>query len=202
MEQLTGQIIEWNEAKGYGFVDDGRLRVFAHIRDFIERPHRPGPGDKVTYMLGTDRHGRVCAQSIYLPFPGVPLRAVHGLVLLCLLVTPAWAVWRLERPDVVWIALGWVIVVSAITYGFYLWDKRCAQSRSWRIPESFLHFYELLGGWPGGFLAQRRLRHKSAKGPYLRVFWLTIVLHHYLAVDFHLNWKLFHHARAVIESLQ
>ena len=201
MDSITGQIIEWNEAKGYGFVGDGKQRVFAHIRDFTERPHSPQPGDTVTYTLGTDRQGRTCAQSIRLPFTGMPLRCVHFIGLAFLLVTPAIAIARLFWTDLAWALTGWVVLASAITYGLYAWDKRCAQRGEWRISEQFLHIWELIGGWPGAFLAQRRLRHKSAKFSYLFTFWLIIALHHYLAVDAQLDWRLFQKARSWIESL-
>jgi len=34
----------------------------------------------------------------------------------------------------------------------------------------------LLGGWPGAWFAQRRLRHKSRKQPFRAVFWITVLL--------------------------
>jgi uncharacterized membrane protein YsdA (DUF1294 family) len=34
----------------------------------------------------------------------------------------------------------------------------------------------LLCGWPGALLAQQVLRHKSAKGEFRAVFWVTVVL--------------------------
>jgi hypothetical protein len=51
-----------------------------------------------------------------------------------------------------------------------------------------LHLLELLGGWPGAFLAQRRLRHKSSKGSYLFVFVLIVGLHQFLAIDALRGW--------------
>ncbi len=197
----TGVITEWNEAKGYGFVDDGKHRVFAHIRDFTERPRNPQPGDKVTYTLGTDRQGRTCAQRINLPFTRVPLRSTHFIVLVVLLVAPGIAIARLFWTDLAWTLAGWMVVASAITYGLYAWDKRRAQRGEWRISENVLHLWELLGGWPGAFLAQRHLRHKSAKLTYLITFWLIVILHHYLAIDAQLNWRMFHAARAWVKSI-
>lgn len=201
MQNITGRITEWNEAKGYGFVDDGKQRVFAHIRDFTERPHSPQPGDKVTYTLGTDRQGRTCALSIHLPFTGVPLRSIHFIALAFLLVTPGIAIARLVGTNFAWALAGWVLLASSITYGLYAWDKRRAQRDEWRISEKVLHLWEMLGGWPGAFLAQRRLRHKSAKLSYLFIFWLIIALHHYLAVDAQLGWRLLHRTHAWVRSI-
>ena len=36
---------------------------------------------------------------------------------------------------------------------------------------------ELAGGWPGALLAQRLLRHKTAKASYRSAFWTMVVLH-------------------------
>ncbi|MET0263925.1 MAG: DUF1294 domain-containing protein [Rariglobus sp.] len=190
-DKLAGALIEWNEAKGYGFIDDGKRRIFAHIRDFTERPHAPKPGDKVTYTLGTDRQGRPCAQNIYLPFKGRPLSPAHLVTVAVLLVAPGWALGQLFEPDLAGILASWVVLASGISYGLYARDKRYAQEGAWRFPEWLLHFWALLGGWPGGFLAQRRLRHKSTKLRFLYKFWLIVLLHQYLAIDALLDWQLF-----------
>ena len=34
-----------------------------------------------------------------------------------------------------------------------------------------------LGGWPGAWWAQQRLRHKTQKRPFLIVFWLVVAAH-------------------------
>jgi uncharacterized membrane protein YsdA (DUF1294 family) len=39
-----------------------------------------------------------------------------------------------------------------------------------------LHLVALLGRWPGAALAQKRLRHKSSKIEFRRVFWATVAL--------------------------
>jgi len=55
------------------------------------------------------------------------------------------------------------LVVSVVTVLIYAWDKRRARNGGWRVAERTLHGMELLGGWPGGVLARRWLRHKSVK---------------------------------------
>jgi hypothetical protein len=37
-------------------------------------------------------------------------------------------------------------------------------------------FSDLLGGWPGGLLAQRTFRHKVSKSGFIGVFWITAFL--------------------------
>lgn len=87
-------------------------------------------------------------------------------------------------------AAGWFAAFSLITFGLYFTDKRRAQAGEWRIPESTLHLAELLGGWPGAFLAQRALRHKNSKGAYQVIFWLIVALYEFLAIDALRGWPL------------
>jgi uncharacterized membrane protein YsdA (DUF1294 family) len=65
-------------------------------------------------------------------------------------------------------------LVTGIVYGL---DKRAARRGESRTSEATLHGLELLGGWPGAFLAQRLLRHKNAKLRYQIVFWMIVGLH-------------------------
>jgi len=65
---------------------------------------------------------------------------------------------------------------SLLTVLFYREDKRLAEQQNWRIPEFYLHFWELACGWPGALYAQRRFRHKWKKLSYLAVFWFYVVL--------------------------
>ena len=64
-------------------------------------------------------------------------------------------------------AIGWQMIagyavgISLVTYLVYRHDKRQALAAGWRINESTLHLLEMLGGWPGAFVAQRLLRHKN-----------------------------------------
>ncbi len=88
----------------------------------------------------------------------------------------------------VWIGL-YVVIASAVAYRVYAVDKRRAEEGLWRIPEANLHLLELLGGWPGAFLAQRHLRHKCSKGGYQFVFWLIVLVWQFAAFDSFQNWR-------------
>ena len=57
----------------------------------------------------------------------------------------------------------WYALLSGVTYLAYAHDKRRSRRRGRRVRESTLHTLELLGGWPGAYLAAFRLRHKSRK---------------------------------------
>ncbi|NVD74141.1 DUF1294 domain-containing protein [Duganella sp. BJB1802] len=70
-------------------------------------------------------------------------------------------------------AYGLASIVCFIAYAI---DKSAAIGRRRRIPERTLLLIGLAFGWPGGWLAQRWLRHKSIKTSFLVKFWLTAAL--------------------------
>jgi uncharacterized membrane protein YsdA (DUF1294 family) len=68
-------------------------------------------------------------------------------------------------------------IMSAVCFMLYRADKKAALSGKWRKSEFSLHLVELLGGWPGGFIAQRIYRHKTKKKSYRIIFWSIVFLH-------------------------
>ncbi len=68
-------------------------------------------------------------------------------------------------------------VVSAVTFAVYAFDKHRAGTAGRRIPERTLHVLALFGGWPGAFLGQQILRHKTRKLPFQIVYWITVAIH-------------------------
>jgi uncharacterized membrane protein YsdA (DUF1294 family) len=80
-------------------------------------------------------------------------------------------------------------------------DKKRArqQQGARRTPEIMLHFLELMGGWPGAFVAQRRLRHKCVKRKYQIVFWLIVAIHQYVAFGFLQGWEL---PKAILRAIR
>ncbi|HSJ04462.1 MAG: DUF1294 domain-containing protein [Verrucomicrobium sp.] len=89
-----------------------------------------------------------------------------------------------------WMALLYLSVMSLATYGLYGYDKQRAQTGRWRIPESRLHLFALMGGWPGAYLAQHRFRHKTSKPLFQAIFWITVVVYQCAALDGLLGWPL------------
>ena len=67
-----------------------------------------------------------------------------------------------------------VSIINVMTYWFYAQDKEAAQSNQRRVPENTLHILAFLGGWPAAWLAQQRLRHKTQKQPFKKVYLCTI----------------------------
>src|SRR5262245_51263462 len=86
------------------------------------------------------------------------LSLMAGLTLLALLLLPGLATLRLARAsDGRWI-IGYLLLISTLTFCMYWSDKRKAERGGWRTPEFTLHLVEFLGGWPAAFLAQRVFR--------------------------------------------
>jgi uncharacterized membrane protein YsdA (DUF1294 family)/cold shock CspA family protein len=198
--RFSGKVVEWHRAKGYGFADDGRRRVFVHIRDFAECHATPRVGDALTYSLGTDKQGRPCAKDVHPPNDGGRLLLRHFVLLALLVATPVVAVSRLAAPGALAAMSVVAVLASVFTFAFYAWDKHRARTGAWRISERTLHFWELIGGWPGAFLAQRKYRHKANKPAYLFVFWLIVAAHNYAALDWQLDWRLAHSATETLRS--
>jgi uncharacterized membrane protein YsdA (DUF1294 family) len=67
-------------------------------------------------------------------------------------------------------------LLSALTFTLYWQDKRAAIKGNRRTPESRLQIFSLVGGWPGGLIAQRVLHHKSSKKSFLFIYWLMVLL--------------------------
>lgn len=74
------------------------------------------------------------------------------------------------------IVAGLDTVASVISFILYFVDKNAARNCRQRIPESTLHLFALVGGWPGALIAQQVFRHKTRKTSFRIVFWLTVLL--------------------------
>lgn len=72
--------------------------------------------------------------------------------------------------------LFWYGSLSLISLVLYWQDKSAAKSNRWRTREANLHWLALMGGWPGAWLAQHLVRHKSRKGSFQTVFWFTVAI--------------------------
>jgi uncharacterized membrane protein YsdA (DUF1294 family) len=128
------------------------------------------------------------------------LTIVSVLFLLVLLIWPLFALVQLSRRVGQPLLLSYPLVVSAVTYYVYARDKKLAQTGGWRTKEMSLHLCELLGGWPGAFLAQRTLRHKNAKVSYQFAFWFIVLAHELASYDYLKGGRLSKGAMSLISS--
>jgi len=192
MERL-GKVSEWNDDRGFGFIaalDGEPARVFFHVRDYRLDGRRPEVGELVKFSAQRQADGKWRAQAVRRTVPAsrsvkpvAPARAAArrpgsaltgAVATLAYALLIAWAIHAGRLPlEVVFVPL----VLSVITFVVYALDKHAAQTGRWRTPESTLHLLELAGGWPGAWIAQQTLRHKSRKPGYRVVYWMMVVLH-------------------------
>lgn len=118
------------------------------------------------------------------------LRAGHVFFVAFLLVAPVLALVRMNALGQPLWAAGILLGCSLLAFAAQWIDKRRAEAEQWRVSENMLHLLELVGGWPGAFLAQHLFRHKTSKLSYQFVFWLIVLLHEYAAIDYLLGWKI------------
>lgn len=147
LPEFTGRIVEWDPAKGCGWVEVDGQRIFLHWREFAERRKRPAVGDVIRFTAGTGPTGLLCAQNAVHLNDGGRFGARAALLLLALLVFPILAIARLRiDPRIAGFYAG---VTSVVAYLVYAADKARAKENAWRISEATLHFLEVIGGWPG-----------------------------------------------------
>jgi uncharacterized membrane protein YsdA (DUF1294 family)/cold shock CspA family protein len=182
----AGRIANWNDDKGYGFVvpHDGGDRAFVHVNALQSGSRRPVDGDLISYSIVKDSRGR--ANAVNVRFAGqriaaprkfsrpVPRTAIGIAVLLAIVAGALLGI----VPAL--IAIGY-LALSGLSYIMYDIDKAAAGKGAQRTSESTLHAVDLLGGWPGALVAQQRLRHKTAKASFQRVFRITVLVNIALA---------------------
>ncbi len=178
--RYQGKITNWKDDQGFGFItpNGGGKQVFVHIKSFSNRQRRPAGNEIVTYELKTDTKGRAQAENVAFVgnrTAGAPSsgRGAVSLTLAALfLIFVAASVLAGKLPFAV-LALYWG--ASAVAFLAYAHDKSAARNDQWRTPESTLHLFGLIGGWPGALAAQKLLHHKSKKQSFQVVFWATVV---------------------------
>lgn len=189
--RFQGRLFDWNDERGFGFVEPngGGERAFVHIGRVQSRGRRPADGDLISYEVERDERGRLRAERVRFARHGVSpslAKAKAGggwrwlpwaAVVFLLGLVAAAAMARLPW----WIALLY-LALSTITALAYWFDKDAARRGRRRTPESTLHLFELVGGWPGALIAQRWLRHKNRKASYQAAFWVMVVLNLFVLV--------------------
>lgn len=187
----TGKLLRWNDHRGFGFIQpsDGSQEVFLHISELKDATRRPQDGDTIYYYTKLDKTSKIRACNAFIvearkklgdagnashtvskyPFPMLEalllaIVPLIGSIHFTLITTN-------PTPLVVYPVMSW------LTFIIYADDKSRAKRRQQRTSEKTLHLCELAGGWLGGFIAQRMIRHKSKKTSYQIVFWAIVALH-------------------------
>lgn len=187
-----GQLIKWKDERGFGFIQpvDGSKEVFLHISALKDSNRRPQVGDTIYYDLVTE-DGKVRASNAFIlgarnkpASSSLSQKAASNAVstfptleVLLLSVLPLVGTILFARKTASLVPLILYPAMSFLTFVLYADDKTHAQRGNWRTSEKALHLCELMGGWMGGFIAQRQLHHKSRKAEYQRVFWVIVIIH-------------------------
>lgn len=186
-----GRLVEWFDEKGYGFIqpnDASKDRVFLHIKDFARQGPRPIVGCALEYTVLLDGNGRYRAQQVtYLKASQTkknvskpklskqPAQKLKPMQIACIGYILALAVFTIAGL-LSGMVLLFISIINAITYWMYAQDKEAALQGNRRVPEQTLHLLSFLGGWPTAWLAQEKLRHKTQKQPFRKIYFCTIAL--------------------------
>lgn len=178
--RLKGKLLNWDKDKAFGFIapNAGGDHVFIHKNAFSNRQRIPQVNDIITFSISKDKQGRYCADKA--TFSGEKLKnkqaktinkfSIYLSVIFLGLIVTAFTTGYLPM-NLVLLYVG----SSTLTFLLYSYDKSKAKRGAWRTPESTLHLFSLVGGWPGAAIAQQTLRHKSQKKEFRFIFWLTVV---------------------------
>ena len=82
----------------------------------------------------------------------------------------------------------YALIINAITYLLFGFDKRAAVRGDARIPEKTLLMASALGGSVGAVLAQRRFRHKTQKQPFKALLYGIVVAQMALISTYFYAW--------------
>jgi uncharacterized membrane protein YsdA (DUF1294 family)/cold shock CspA family protein len=179
--RYRGKLINWKDDKGFGFISPNRggKQVFVHIKSFVNRQRRPVGNEMLTYEIKTDPKGREQAESVLFrgeQLPSTPSsleRSVPFMVAGTFITIVTMLALMGKLP---WVILAFYLTASVVTFVAYSIDKSAARNDQWRIQESTLHLFAVIGGWLGALAAQRLLHHKSKKQSFQIVFWATVTI--------------------------
>lgn len=190
--RLSGELIQWNNKGGYGFVraDTGR-DYYVHISK-VAAQTRPRIGDRLSFDTAIGRKGRMSAVDVTVlstaPFAQPTLRDVRhrpagisrfslGLrtaaaTIMTLLIL--WAIGTAQAP--VWLGLLYAAMGTGAAL-LYRFDKLYALTGKWRVSETNLHAVDLGFGIIGGLSAQEVYRHKTVKPRFVATTWAIALVH-------------------------
>ncbi len=178
--RFVGRVSDWNDDKGFGFVvpHGGGVRAFVHVKAFQFGSRRPVDGDLISYEASRDARGRTNAINVRFAGQRIEKREPHSpftQIGAWLDLSDCGHGGRRARYRPGFESLVGYLAVSAVSHAMYWLDKIAAEKGMQRTPESTLHFVDLLGGWPGGLIAQQQFRHKTVKASFQTVFWFTVL---------------------------
>ena len=195
-----GELVQWNDARGFGFIASDRgERYFVHISAIERIATRPREGDIVRFVPARGADGRLQARNAVIEGAN-PVRHAHHAT------APEgmnfrWD-WRYGVSALLVIGLiGAVSTDTAlmplvlayagmglVSLWFYGSDKRFARTGQWRHSEVLLHGLDLCFGIVGGLLAQALFRHKTRKPVFVATALLIASVHLFWLVSLAAGW--------------
>ncbi|KAF1951914.1 DUF1294-domain-containing protein [Byssothecium circinans] len=91
------------------------------------------------------------------------------------LILPTISMLRMFSKGASLLPLGYTCVVSGIAFVLYGYDKMQARTAEWRVKETTLHTFGILGGWPGALAGMHYFQHKTRKTAFQIPFWVIVV---------------------------
>tara|TARA_R110000803_G_scaffold19733_1_gene51411 strand:+ start:1225 stop:1827 length:603 start_codon:yes stop_codon:yes gene_type:complete len=180
-----GRLVEWYADRGFGFLapDDGGPNVFLHIKSLPKTDKRLDIGQAYAFDAVLDPTGRERAENaVPITEPVVVEKRPVSSYLRHLppfLVIAAFIGIVVSVASVIPVSTNWYIIYGVASFGCiigYWIDKNAAIRKSWRISETVLLLLGLVGGWPGAIVAQEVFRHKTRKGTFRYLFWMTVAI--------------------------
>lgn len=187
----SGELVQWNNAGGYGFArDDAGRDYYVHISSVAEGT-RPKLGDVLSFDVGKGRKGRPAAVDVTIaeaaPVPRPSLRDIRrntsvsrfklGLRTIAATMLTLMILWAIASGQ----AAAWLVLLyaamgtaSALLYRF---DKLYAMNGKYRVSETNLHIVDFCFGIIGGLAAQEVYRHKTVKPRFVATTWAIALLH-------------------------
>jgi len=176
--RLRGKLVDWNDARGFGFIldEDGR-RYFVHITSIARIATRPRVGDTVQFVPRMGSRRRLEAKLVTIDGANPVSWRSHNtsekrdpdwqvVLAITLIGLLAYLIWR--DPSAVALSVLY-LAVGAVSFYLYVADKQAAEAQAWRVSESALHSIDLAFGIIGGLLAQALFRHKTRKTSFMLV---------------------------------
>lgn len=179
--RLKGKLFKWNDEKAFGFIvpNGGGDHVFIHKNAFSNRKRTPQINDVITFSITKDKQGRYCADEATFSGEKLKKKQAKSISKFSIYLSVAFLGLMVAALSMNYIPKNLVLAYlgcSIVTFIAYAFDKSKAKRGAWRTPESTLHVFALIGGWPGAAIAQQTLRHKSQKRDFRIVFWLTVIV--------------------------
>ncbi len=187
--RFEGSLKTWTDDRGFGFIepDQGGQEIFVHVKAFAPGTGRPRAGQRLSFEVELGAQGKKRAKNVQFVRAATRPRALHAAR------AESPATWGLASALAipafiaifVWVALTWrlpgwaapvYIGASGVCFIAYALDKSAARRGASRTNESTLLMLGLVGGWPGGLLAQHWFRHKSSKASFRAAFWGSVVV--------------------------